>query len=100
MAADSFDLNSRDRRFQDVLAEYLQAVESGQAPDRQELLGRYPELAGELAAYFANRERFDRLADPLTVAPTGAPGEDLVGRIVYPSGGDDGQIDNPSYSNE
>jgi WD40 repeat protein/serine/threonine protein kinase len=89
MIPDSFPGNSRDRRFQEVLAEYLQAVESGNAPDRDELLARHPELADELAAYFANRQRFDRLAEPLTLAATGTPGVDPAGRVDEPPGNSD-----------
>ena len=37
-----------------VLAEYLQAIDRGQAPDRAELLARHPHLAGGLSAYPAN----------------------------------------------
>jgi serine/threonine protein kinase len=31
-----------------VIAEYLQAIEAGQVPNRQELLDRHPELAAAL----------------------------------------------------
>ncbi len=60
-AADAFD---RDEQFQEVLASYLQAVEARQAPAREELLARHPELADELASFFDNRDHFDRLAGP------------------------------------
>jgi eukaryotic-like serine/threonine-protein kinase len=55
-----------------VIAEYLEAERLGQAPDRAELLRRHPDLAGELASFFADKERLERLAPPLTPAPPNA----------------------------
>jgi hypothetical protein len=49
----------------DVIADYLQAVERGENPDRKALLGAHAALAGELAAYFENYDRMNRLARPL-----------------------------------
>jgi WD40 repeat protein len=82
---------NREQRFQEVLAEYLQAVEAGRNPDRNELRARHPDLADELASFFANKADFERRAAPLSVPgppPTLAPGEappdgDLPGRVRY-----------------
>jgi WD40 repeat protein/tRNA A-37 threonylcarbamoyl transferase component Bud32 len=71
--------SDREQRFEQVLAEYLQAREAGRTPDPAELLARHPDLADELRAFFANRAQFARLAAPLgppaprRLAPAEAP---------------------------
>jgi WD40 repeat protein/tRNA A-37 threonylcarbamoyl transferase component Bud32 len=48
-----------------VIASYVQVIESGLVPNRQELLEQYPGLAKELRAFFADFDRMDRVASPL-----------------------------------
>src|SRR5262245_28886020 len=48
-----------------VLADYLRAVEAGQGPDREDILARHPSLAQELREFFANHDRVARLVEPL-----------------------------------
>jgi WD40 repeat protein len=68
-----------------VLAAFLQAVDAGQAPDRDELLRRHPEHADDLRRFFADQDRLDRAARPLREAaephPLASPAP-AVGAVV------------------
>jgi WD40 repeat protein len=48
---------SDEDRVNDVIAEYLRAAETGPAPDRHELLSHHPDLASQLAAFFADQDQ-------------------------------------------
>ncbi len=66
----------------EVIAEYLLAVESGARPNTREWIDRHPAVADGLRAYFADQDRFDRVAAPLKDAmatKTAHPGSDLAG---------------------
>src|SRR5437879_4051396 len=62
---------SHEQRFNEVLAAYLDALEAGQKPDRRAWLERYPELAADLAEFFANRDQL--LPPSLSAAPAIGP---------------------------
>ena len=60
--------SAREDRVNQLIAAYLKSVEEGQPLDRQELLTQHPDLAEELAAFFADRDRFEQAAGPLRAA--------------------------------
>jgi hypothetical protein len=76
MSKASLLASEQERRLQDVLAQYIEAKEAGQAPERGELLARHPDLADELKRFFTNLDGLASLAGP--VEPTRYPGPDAV----------------------
>ncbi len=82
-AADRSDPDDRRRqRLDEVIGEFLVAVDSGQNPDPREWLARHPELQPELAEFFADRERLDNLVH----APRPARPDHLVASIGSTAG--------------
>ena len=71
MANEPSGSSDRDRQVNEIITTYLEAVDAGQAPDRQEWLRRYPQFAAELEAFLADYERVDRMAEPLRPAEKG-----------------------------
>jgi WD40 repeat protein/tetratricopeptide (TPR) repeat protein/predicted Ser/Thr protein kinase len=73
----------RERRLHEVLGAFFEAVEAGQAPVPQDLIEQHPGLAEDLAAFFADEGRFQRMVSPLqSTAASGAGGgsqEETVG---------------------
>ena len=55
-------LPGRNQRLDSVVAEYLDALASGPAPDRSEWLTRHSDLADDLRAFFADHDRLVQLS--------------------------------------
>src|SRR5262249_30677601 len=65
--------SDRDARVDEVLADYLQALQAGRAPGRSALLAAHPDLATELAEFLDDQEGLG-LADPPPGPAAGRPG--------------------------
>ena len=64
---------SREDRLNQVLLDYLEAVENGHRPDREQLLARQPEFVAELTEFLAchaKLESFRRALQAATAALT------------------------------
>jgi WD40 repeat protein/tRNA A-37 threonylcarbamoyl transferase component Bud32 len=57
----------------EIIAAYLRVAQANAAPNKDELIARYPSFATELEEFFADQERFQRVAEPVRVAVTGMP---------------------------
>lgn len=64
---------TREQRVNEAIAAYLEAVDAGEAPDPKEFIAANSEIAPELDSFFANRDEFDRMAEPLQPACPAAP---------------------------
>ncbi len=60
-------------RLDEVIADYLQAEEAGDAPGRDELMRRHPELADHLRSFFGDLDRVRREAAPFRDAEASGP---------------------------
>ena len=53
----SQDRPDQSQRLNEIIADYLQAVEAGASPERDELLAAHADLADELQSFFAEHDR-------------------------------------------
>lgn len=56
--------STREERLHQVIAQFLDAVAAGDAPDRQQLLADHSELADDLQEFFDNNDRLRQIAVP------------------------------------
>ena len=69
-----------DPRVLQAVEEYLAALEAGQAPGRDEFLGRHAAIAAHLGDYLDGLELIHRAGSPAgAVSDGGAPADDLAG---------------------
>jgi WD40 repeat protein/tRNA A-37 threonylcarbamoyl transferase component Bud32 len=83
---ESHDLSGREQRLQEALVACLEAVEAGRAPDRAELLARYPDCAAELDEFLTGREQVDRVAAPYRQVAAAAAGRPAGADTPPPEG--------------
>ena len=58
-------LSEREQRLELAIAEYLEAVRAGRAPDRADVLARHHDLEADLVSFFAGEDRLKGLAGSL-----------------------------------
>src|SRR5215471_17937289 len=73
MGTEPVGLPDRETRVDEVIAEYLRNAETGRVPDREDLMTRYPDLADDLAEFFADRDRIERWARPFREGASPSP---------------------------
>ena len=82
------DASDREHRLDEVIAEFYLLAERGQAVDPHTFLDRYPELADDLTAFFADKAAFDRrVGTPLPQVESAPPPE--PGAVPPPKPADD-----------
>src|SRR5437867_1439116 len=86
MPLDSQTPAEREPALTDAVLDYLQAVDAGHPPDPAEFVARYPDLAPELAAFFADQEHLDPLVAPLrgpapADGPPAIPGYEVIAEL-------------------
>ena len=70
--------SEHEQRLGTVLADCLEAMDNGVAPDRADLLARHPEFEAELAQFLDDQERVERCARPLRAAALSGAGMTLA----------------------
>src|SRR5262249_32664159 len=69
MTMDPDGVGGLETRVDEAVADYLRAVEAGLAPDRGQFLARHPDLAADLAEFFADRDRIENWVKTTAIGP-------------------------------
>src|SRR5262249_16174340 len=77
MNAEATTTFDRERLLDEVVPAYLKEARAGGTPGPAAWQARYPELAADLAEFFADRAALERLAAPLRSVAAAAPGESV-----------------------
>ena len=85
------DANAENKQLSLIIADYLQAVEAGQAPDRDQLLADHPEVAEELREFLAEDDPALAVAEVLDAVLVVLPAQMLDQALLQPVGGVDHQ---------
>jgi tetratricopeptide (TPR) repeat protein/tRNA A-37 threonylcarbamoyl transferase component Bud32 len=67
---------SRETLLDEAVVAYLEAAESGSPPSPETWIARYPEIAGELAEFFADQAKIARWTAPLQVGKGSTAADD------------------------
>jgi hypothetical protein len=68
MSSQSGEGSREDSRLDEILAKYWQAVEAGEAPDREQMIREHAEHSDELRMFLADKNKIDEIATPDTEA--------------------------------
>src|SRR5215467_12750796 len=79
MTPDATTAFDRERLLDEVVTAYLKEARTGRTPEPEAWLARYPELASDLAEFFADRAALERLAAPLRSVTPGSLPVEVIG---------------------
>jgi serine/threonine-protein kinase len=86
---------ARDEHFGEVLAAYLEAVDAGWAPSRNDFLDRYPDYRRDLETFFTAQDELRDRARPFRADPAVAPKTPPGGGGTPTVAGEDGAASEP-----
>ena len=67
-----------------IIATYLDQLQAGEAPDREQLLDQHPEVTNDLESFFANHDRMELAGNDGAEEPTLPPGQALTEDVTLP----------------